>query len=699
MSNFRYRPDIDGLRAFAVLGVILFHLSPDLLPGGFVGVDVFFVISSFLITGIIRNEFINTGSFSFVNFYVRRVRRLFPALFVTLYASFIFAALLFSASHFEKFGGSLASALASVSNFFFWVEADYFDAAANVKPLLHTWSLSVEEQFYLLWPMLLILMLKTRRSWLVPLGLSCILGLSLYLNEVFGDGEAAVLRSFSAKFSDLFTDGKSTLFYLIPFRAYEFAIGGLMVFIVSARVKSRVFHESCFLLGLILIAYAMFTFTEKMLFPGYSGLVPCLGTALIIYSGEHAQSIRRLLTNKIAVGIGLISYSLYLVHWPIIVFWQYFTFEKITKYEGACIVAVSMLLASLIYKYIEQPFRVKKGRKPLGGKSFALVILLAWVALFVVSLHVSKSGGWKWRVREVIDESFVSPAVELSRLKGLDRETKWTRAYRVGSDSAEVKVLVLGDSHARQLKSMAAYLSERYDVSFSFYTFIGCPPVFGAYRVYDLPEGITNEGLRQKNCRIQIEKWEDYVRSGEFDYVLLSARWNWLFEPAEYYDTIQPKSLLVDKNKPQFSEESSRAVFASQLDYTVSVIHDSGAKAILFGQVPHSGKDLEGCNNMPSFLLSDKKINQRCNHVPRTAVLARSAFSNQTIKDVALAHDAIAVLPTEFFCDGEVEFCQYIEKGTRLKDDDDHVNPYGAVYIAQEWGKTSDFPFKETKRD
>ncbi len=254
--------------------------------------------------------------------------------------------------------------------------------------------------------------------------------------------------------------------------------------------------------------------------------------------------------------------------------------------------------------------------------------------------------------------------------------------------------MVLGDSHANQLGGLAKYLSNKYNLSFTFYTFIGCPPVFGTYKVYGAPKGIKNLRLRQKGCRDQTKIWEEYVRANKFDYVILSSRWNWLFEPREYYDTKQRCDLLIDKSNPKFSTNDSRKVFSSFLDYTVKTIHASGAKAILFGQVPHAGKNLEGCDNVPKILISEDSINRRCNHVPREFVLNRSEFSNNTIRHTASINNAISVIPTDYFCAEDEEFCKVFHNGWRLKNDDDHINEFGSVYLAQQWEASEYFPFK-----
>ena len=696
--NREYRPDIDGLRAFAVFSVILFHLDFEIASGGFVGVDIFFVISGFLITGIIKKEVEDNARFSFTDFYIRRLRRLFPALFVTILFSCVLSVLLFSPPHLERVGGSIIHALSSMSNFYFWTEAGYFDSATDVKPLLHTWSLSIEEQFYLVWPFLFVLLIKRKSRILLMFTFVGVIVISLYLNYLFQDGHVKTVSRLSAYAGQLIADGRATIFYLLPFRLYEFAIGGMLVYISGYPLKTRVANELIMLVGVALIAYSIIVFSEHTVFPSYNGMLPCIGAALIIYSGRESTYLGKLFKNKMAIAIGLISYSLYLVHWPIIVFWKYYTFKNITLAHAFMIIALSLCVAAVMYKYIESPFRLRKNcsvsHKPIAAGAVTALFICSFVV--VVSSNMWVNQGWPWRLDKTPSGELSPPAVSRVSINELNEKTKWTNAYIIGPKQKEQKhVLVLGDSHANQLQGTAQYLSEKYNLSFTFFTFTGCPPIFGTYKVYGAPEAISEESLKQRKCREQTAIWEEYVVDNKFDYVILSSRWNWLFEPRKYYDTIQRRDLLVDKLDRQFTVEDSKSVFCSFLDYTVKVIHDSGAKAIIFGQVPNAGFDLEGCDNVPRFLISEKRVNERCNHVPSELVVKRSQFSNEAIRRIALANNAFSVIPTDYFCPKQDEFCQVFYKTSRLKDDDDHINKYGAVFLAKKWEMSRDFPFRE----
>jgi peptidoglycan/LPS O-acetylase OafA/YrhL len=329
----KYRKEIDGLRAVAVASVLLFHLGFSTFSGGFVGVDVFFVISGYLITGIISDEVAETGTFDFGNFYLRRLRRLFPALLATVAISLPFAFWLLSPLNFREFGGSAFTAIISASNIYFWSLVDYFNTANITKPLLHTWSLSVEEQFYLVWPALITFL--TLRKWPVSFFLIALGAVSLLANLPLTLGHV------------------STIFYWMPFRVFEFVLGAIVLWLPA--VESSKTRSMLSLVGLALIATAVVTYTEKTIFPSVRATAPCLGAACVIYGGINFAA-NALLGNALSVFVGKISYSLYLVHWPLIVFYRYYIFEPPTLDEQLCLLILSISGACVLHFAVERPF-------------------------------------------------------------------------------------------------------------------------------------------------------------------------------------------------------------------------------------------------------------------------------------------------------------------------------------------------------
>lgn len=307
MNKIKYRPEIDGLRAIAILSVLIFHIDDQYLSGGFVGVDIFFVISGFLITGIIKNEIESTGTFSFKRFYIRRAKRLLPALFVVFIFTTIISIFLLSPTHLSSYGGSLVSAILSLSNIFFWIESDYFDVSAKVKPLLHTWSLSIEEQFYFIWPLTLLFLLRLNNKKYLFTTFFLLVVLSFYMNDRFDDGSVKFINNYLPMIKDFFNDGKSTIFFLMPFRIYEFLLGAIVVWLMPYKITKKYIYDILFILGLFLVGYSILFYNETLPFPSYYGLLPTVGTALLIYSSNYSK-LKIILSNRLFIGIGIHSY-------------------------------------------------------------------------------------------------------------------------------------------------------------------------------------------------------------------------------------------------------------------------------------------------------------------------------------------------------------------------------------------------------
>ncbi|MCE8015918.1 acyltransferase [Halomonas sp. MCCC 1A17488] len=388
MQKSEYKPDIDGLRAIAVLAVVLYHLDIEFIQGGFVGVDVFFVISGYLITSIIKGR-LEEGVFSLKDFFARRIRRLFPALFFTIAISFVVGVFLLPPPAMERFSGSIISSLFSFSNIFFWSGSGYFDTEAISKPLLHTWSLSVEEQFYLVWPMLLIILCKylPRHAVLILVVLG---GVSLVAAQW------------------MVTKSQPTAFFWMPFRMYEFCIGGMLAWLKIRQNNNGMRSEATLALGLSLILYSFFAFDEETVFPGVSALLPCLGTALVISAGG-SQHLGRVLRNKVLVGLGLISYSTYLVHWPIIVLYKYYSVAAFSMFEVVVLLAFSFVVGYLMYRFVETPFRFGT-HHTTQGKQGAMVAVAAICLTVIPAATAWSNGGWTWRVDGEIQKALENAA-------------------------------------------------------------------------------------------------------------------------------------------------------------------------------------------------------------------------------------------------------------------------------------------------
>lgn len=378
MSNhsISYRPDIDGLRALAILPVVLFHAFPGLLPGGFIGVDIFFVISGYLITNILLKD-IQEGSYSIKTFYARRVRRIFPALALVLFFCLAIGWIVLTASEYEKLGKHTAGGAGFVANIIFWKEAGYFDAAGDTKPLLHLWSLGIEEQFYIVWPLLLYLFAK--RRWNV-LGLIIALGLASFALNIFRVG----------------IDPTGT-FYSPWTRSWELALGAVLAYQVVRPIQSATYflekHASKIAwLGLLLLVVGFVVINDHRPFPGYWALLPSIGAACLIAAGNQAWTNRVILSNRVFVFFGLISFPLYLWHWPLLSFGRIIYSETPPESIRWILVSLSVVLAFLTYWFLEKPIRQSTKKRSL---IITLVIIMFMAEFAGLYLYKSRGAGYR----------------------------------------------------------------------------------------------------------------------------------------------------------------------------------------------------------------------------------------------------------------------------------------------------------------
>lgn len=424
-----YRPDIDGLRAIAVLAVILYHFKVPFFTGGFVGVDVFFVISGYLITkGILSQQ--DEGRFKLGEFYTRRVRRLIPALLFTIAVSYALSALLFSPNDFKQMSGSTVYALTGISNIFFWLESGYFDSAAIVKPLLHTWSLSVEIQFYALWPIILLSTYRLTKSAL-PTAAIFLLGSAVAYYFLRVDAVGA--------------------FFLTPFRIHEFLAGSLVVFLERKNISPSI-KGTLYLIGLALVITPIFIYdSEKTLFPGLAALPPIVGAGLMILSGGAATTAG-IFKSWPAIKIGEISYSLYLVHWPIYVFASYIFMQGLSAHEILILMCITFIAAIALYYFIEKPFRAPR-KTSISGSGFALASLGCSTALIVIASSSWGQNGWEWRVPEEIRTITNIDKPLLDKYTwNLHNALNERAGFEIGENKE--KILIIGDSQAADVVNM-----------------------------------------------------------------------------------------------------------------------------------------------------------------------------------------------------------------------------------------------------
>jgi peptidoglycan/LPS O-acetylase OafA/YrhL len=493
-----YRPDIDGLRAIAVMSVVLFHAGFPLFSGGFVGVDIFFVISGFLITRLLVDEVATNTHVNYRRFYLRRARRLLPAMLFTLAVTAAFSIGLLSPLQLQNVGASLVSAVLTVPNIFFYTDSGYFAADASLKPLLHTWSLGVEEQFYYLWPMLIGMFALYR--WGPPL-LTAVAGLvSLYFCQ------------------RLMAGNPDASFFLMPLRVYEFAIGALLVWTVRSAPLRYLLPDLLLAIGLALIAYSVVTYDEHTAFPGVNALVPCIGAALCIYAGQ-AGYMGKLLSNRLSVGIGLISYSLYLAHWPIMVFYKHsVSGGQISPSESIALTLCSLAVAVCMYFFIETPFR--KSRE----NNARFLVTCAVIALLLLCLGASLWGysGWTWRSWAASGDIAIE-TIEAGKKQRFDIRRKHCR--QKGWDNCDdlvpgnVNALVLGDSHA--VDALNGFDAAYPQHNFSMSSLAGCPP-------HNDIEAITIPSHPNRSaCKALNLTRFDAAYLQQFDYIVINILLGW----------------------------------------------------------------------------------------------------------------------------------------------------------------------------
>ena len=453
-----YRKEIDGLRAVAVLSVILFHAGFKIFSGGFVGVDVFFVISGYLITTVILAE-LKLGKFSIINFYERRARRILPALFFVMFFCAPFAFFWLSPSDMKDFSESLVAVSVFVSNIFFWLETSYFDQAGEFKPLLHTWSLAIEEQFYLLFPFFLMLFWKLGNRWIL-----------VTLSIAFFASLAVAEWASYAK--------TSAAFYLLPTRSWELLMGALAAFYLSQPHRKefgRSLGEFGGWLGVALILYSVFAFNKATPFPGLYALAPTLGAVLIILFATRKTTVGKFFGNKAFVAIGLISYSAYLWHQPLFAFARHNGFSNVDIYVFLALSILALILAFLSWKYVESPFRSKKTITRKGVFSFAFGATI--LSILIGTSGILTNGFERFMIRyKFTDIERAQAAIvykdinyDIYKEMAIQGCHIWVR----NSNSIESEaisrcrekygkaIVVLGDSHAMNLFNIIGY-SKRY---------------------------------------------------------------------------------------------------------------------------------------------------------------------------------------------------------------------------------------------
>ena len=561
----KYRREIDGLRALAVVPVILFHAGFDFFNGGFVGVDVFFVISGYLITSIIATEF-RKNTFSIISFYERRARRILQALFVVMFFCMVMAWAILLPTDMQEFSRSLVATQLFGSNIMFWMTSGYFDSSADMKPLLHTWSLAIEEQYYLFFPLGLMLFWR-RGEKTVTVLLVSVVALSLALAQW-----ASIHKPTAA-------------FYLLPTRSWELLMGSLAAF-YSLRNTSRDFNETAHqvlgAIGVFSILFAVFTFDDKTPFPGLYALVPTVGAVLVILFSSSQTWTGKILGSRAMVGIGLISFSLYLWHQPLLAFARHASPHDLEKPMVLALLVLLSVLSFLTWRYVESPFRNRSIVSSSQVFGFSAAGCIFFCVAGLAGSHSGLQTLWELRHPGLINEVEKTAPPIARDCPGLPERQGTMLCKVVGHGSK--RVVLWGDSHAEVLARGVLPVD---GIEYYLISHTGCPPIIGMKRF----DGIGNSS----NCSELniIGNYAKYISSISPDVVIMAGRWlvyingwrkNGVLQSAHHF--------LSDQENPRLLETSDerRNLIQKKLLDTVDHLAKT-ARVVLLMQPPEMPDD------------------------------------------------------------------------------------------------------------
>ena len=653
-SRAAYRPDIDGLRAIAIAAVIGFHAAPGLVPGGYVGVDVFFVISGFLITRIIAGQR-DERRFKFVDFYRRRARRILPAYFTVMALVAVAAAIILLPRDLKMFGGALGASSLFLANLWFGHGFGYFQPASREAPLLHLWSLAIEEQFYLVWPLL-------------------IAGLSLGRIRRFRPVLMVMLAAASLTFAAWLVGrgDASEAFYYLPGRAWEFLCGGLLAVGLCKPPRSRQTANGSAVVGVLMIAASLVLLNSETPFPGLAALAPCIGAALVIWSGQGVSPIASAwLRSAPMVGLGRISYSLYLWHWPILVLARQVAQQPLAPWQTLVLMLLALGLAILTWRFIEQPWRTSKPHWPHLGLAIA-----AAAVLFAVGLVELLGNGFSGRISNgvVLEETDINPMRAGCLLWGpAPRELAPPPDCVAGAAKRAGAVLVWGDSHADAIAPGVLVWAEAHGLQLRQATRAGCTPLLDT-RVVTQGQGDDPGCTRFNAVVLRIIASDPSIRL-----VVLSARWplylNALPRMA-YYD---PPMHIEDASGPR----GRVYPLGAALGHTLDAIAASGSKAriVVVGIVPELPFSVPACVAQATRFRLDEK---HCEQAPSGDTLARADLADRQIAAALIARPTVrSVIPAAQLCTASA--CRTTMAGDMLYYDADHLSASGSRKLLPGW--------------
>lgn len=657
--SMEYRREIDGLRALAVLPVILFHAGFVTFSGGFVGVDVFFVISGYLITTIILHQ-LGQGTFSLAGFYERRARRILPALYFVMLCTLPFAWFTMVPVELIEYSKSLIAVPLFVSNVVFWLDAGYFQTASELKPLLHTWSLAVEEQYYVLFPLFMLLAWRWCKKWLGPMLLVVALA-------------SLIVAQWASQARPSFA------FYMLPTRGFEILIGALIALSLNQKYSAferyrahpiyRPTSESGSLCGLALIIYAIFAFNKSTPSPSFHTLIPTLGTGLIIVFASQHTIVGKLLGWKPLVGIGLISYSAYLWHQPLLVFARLISIDHPSTATLLLLCVLSLVAGFLSWHYVEKPFKHKNRVSRANVLKWSLLLTGGFVLTGMIGV---RNHGFPGRI--------AIPAEVASSIKGHEIRKECDLNYNwIGTNidfcnlgnSAEKKIsiAIFGDSHSIAILPVFDAVGKELSQKYTHIGVGGCPPLMGV----DVARGHYAPGV----CENLAQREYDFVKSNGIKNVFLVGRWSLYTDGDKYGHGV---FYLTSNKNSRVDKATSRINFAESLKATVEKYQGLGARVFVMSQVPQ--QNVSGASLYTKLYwrnIADKTKVIKSASVSRSEHRSLQAFNRSVIQSVQKDTGFTFVDLDDLFCDDEK--CHVGDDARSKYLDENHLSIPGAMSL------------------
>lgn len=649
MSN-NYRPEIDGLRAIAVIPVILFHAGLPVLPGGYVGVDIFFVISGYLITNILLDD-IKKDRLSILTFYARRIRRIFPALFLVLLFSLCNALWVMLPNELDEYGESLLATTFFYSNYHFMFDAGYFTAPSETKPLLHMWSLAVEEQFYIAFPIYLYLASRFLRSRLGVITIAVLI----------------VSLVYSVLLVDALPDDA---FYSALARAWELMAGSVLALYPRKQLMDSRLANIISAVGIGSILYAILFYSRTTPFPGATALPPVIGASLIIYAGGANQNlVGAALSISVLRFLGLISYSLYLWHWPVLVYYRLWRIGPISNTEIASLIAVIILLSYLSWKYVETPFRTRQllpRREKIISTGGGVMIVSA---LFGVTLALG--GGFPGRFPERINHILAAKYDLAVRTEcgtaPTDTGLELTTCHIGSADSENVVFAVWGDSHGEAVLPGIHASAVKSQTKGIFVGRGGCLPLLDVHQV--------RQGYQ--NCTDIANAFMSYLSDHpEIKGIILVSRWA-IYAMGERFKNEKGHTVYIrDSDTKSHSLDENRRAFRRAFERTLARLASLGRRIIIVEQVPETEFNIPLAAARALLLKRNMELRPLVNDY-----VARQAYVSEVIDSLIEKYSVILIRPQAVMCGNN--YCSVFNEGIPIYRDTNHItNSYAEKMAA-----------------